>query len=167
MVAEISNGSIAMANYRPDTREVLIYKRKDDGVTIDESIRRITLKENASIDERNAKIRERHSKGETLATLARDFGRTPDHLTKNTLLALCLTLLFGSQKAEAYGLLFHLFGADAKICATVVDDDGKPVENAKVLATYRQYNWGPVNNVKRLTDANGYAELVGRCIQGT
>lgn len=77
MVAEISNGSIAMANYRPDTREVLIYKRKDDGVTIDESIRRITLKENASIDERNAKIRERHSKGETLATLARDFGRTP------------------------------------------------------------------------------------------
>ena len=86
-----------------------------------------------------------------------------DHLAKNTLLTLCCALLFGSMKAEAYGLLFYLFGAEAKICVTVVDADGKPVENALTLATYRQYNWGLVNNVEKLTDGNGYAELVGRC----
>ncbi|MCQ2403261.1 MAG: hypothetical protein MJ202_06000 [Lentisphaeria bacterium] len=78
-------------------------------------------------------------------------------------LTLCCALLFVSMKAEAYGLLFYLFGAEAKICVTVVDADGKPVENALTLATYRQYNWGLVNNVERLADANGYAELVGRC----
>ncbi|MCQ2403260.1 MAG: hypothetical protein MJ202_05995 [Lentisphaeria bacterium] len=86
-----------------------------------------------------------------------------DHLAKNTLLTLCCGLLFGSMKAEAYGLLFYLFGAEAKVCVTVVDADGKPVENALTLATYRQYNWGLVNNVEKLTDENGYAELVGRC----
>ena len=85
------------------------------------------------------------------------------NLAKNTLLTLCCALLFGSMKAEAYGLLFYLFGAAAKVCVTVVDADGKPVENALALATYRQYNWGLVNNVERLTDADGYAELAGRC----
>ena len=76
--------------------------------------------------------------------------------------------LFLSPHAFGYGrgIFFRLFGAEAKICATVVDDDGKPVEDAEVTATYRLYHtgWGDcVNNVTCLTDAAGRADLAGRC----
>ena len=87
---------------------------------------------------------------------------------KNCLCIAFSAFLFLSPHVFGYGrgIFFRLFGAEAKICATVVDDDGKPVEDAEVTATYRLYHtgWGDcVNNVTCLTDAGGRADLTGRC----
>ena len=55
------------------------------------------------------------------------------------------------------------FGVKAKFTVRVVDENGKPVEGAKVWASFNMEHRGKSNVDEKLTDAAGVAEVSGRC----
>ena len=54
-------------------------------------------------------------------------------------------------------------GAEAMVCVTVVDADGKPVKDAPVKGYFYLYTRGAVNHDTALTDAEGKASVKGMC----
>ena len=62
---------------------------------------------------------------------------------------------------------FHnWWGKETKLLLRVVDDDGQPVEGAKVTMHFRFIDWGKINTVVKQTDADGRVEVRGRCVDG-
>ena len=74
---------------------------------------------------------------------------------------LCLTATAVMAMERSFTNFY--FGVKAKFTVRVVDENGKPVEGAKVWASFNMEHRGKSNVDEKLTDAAGVVEVSGRC----
>lgn len=86
-------------------------------------------------------------------------------MQRKTVLISILSLLFVIGTPSCFSLE-DCWGKEAKLLLRVVDDDGQPVEGAKVTMRFRFIDWGKINTVVKQTDADGRVEVRGRCADG-